>query len=111
MLTTNPAEKIKGIKRTAMLKKNAEADIVIARKLASNYWDSFYQLNPSDLLVVIKSGKVVMVSQEVANHFNLQNCKLIEAMNGKFYVPTQLVNPIGEHPLDFEPSFHVKLKG
>ena len=64
MLTTNPAAYFTSLKRSATIQSGGEADLVFAVMKEGNYWDSFYGINPSDIMVVMKGGKVIKASQE-----------------------------------------------
>ena len=42
------------------LKEGKVADLVIARRKANDVWESFFLLNPEDILLVIKDGAIIL---------------------------------------------------
>ncbi len=77
------------------------SDIVLAKCTRNNYWDSLYILEPEDILLVIKKGKIVFFDESV---FNMLDGKVPEEINwGKIrvqnsvkYIPASLIDGFGE---------------
>ena len=65
MLTTNAAT-CWGLQNLGALDQGKKADLVIARQKAGNgQWDSFYSINPEDILMVIQDGLIRLFDQEL----------------------------------------------
>jgi cytosine/adenosine deaminase-related metal-dependent hydrolase len=67
-LTASPA-KIRGLFNKGILKKNADADIVIAEKKGNNAMESFYELNPEAILMIIKNGNIILFDESMLPQF------------------------------------------
>lgn len=81
-LTTTPAETWE-LKELGSLGKGKQADLVIAK--TKNYpgdWDSFYGLNPEDILLVLREGDIKLFADEIAG--TLLKCGL--ELNGYYKV-------------------------
>jgi len=69
-LTTSPAY-IWKLNNKGSLKKSKTADIVVARQKNDNdLIDSFFQLNPEDILLIIKTGKIILFDQTLEPQLN-----------------------------------------
>jgi cytosine/adenosine deaminase-related metal-dependent hydrolase len=55
-----------GRRDTGHIAPGHTADLVIARKKASDPWDAFFAVTPEDLLLVLKDGQVVLRDPSVA---------------------------------------------
>jgi len=65
MLTSTPAN-VWGIEDCGRIEKNNNADIVIAKKKPGlNLMDSFFGLNPEDILMVIQKGQIALFDGEI----------------------------------------------
>ena len=60
MLTTTPAQ-VWGLKNYGAIKKDHVADIVIAE----NKNDSFFDLNPENILLVLKNGEIKLFDEKL----------------------------------------------
>jgi len=59
------ASKFWGLKTKGEIAVNKLADIVICKKKYSNNWETFYNINPEDILLIIKNGNVVFIDSEI----------------------------------------------
>ena len=59
------ASKIWGLKTKGEIAVNKLADIVICKKKHSSNWESFYKINPEDILLILKNGNVVFIDSEI----------------------------------------------
>ena len=64
-LTETPAE-VFSLPRQGRLIAGHAADICIARTSGQdNFWDAFYGVNPADLLMVLRGGRILLVDEEL----------------------------------------------
>ncbi|MGA7719993.1 MAG: amidohydrolase family protein [Ignavibacteriaceae bacterium] len=70
---TNKASDVWKIKSRGSISSNQTADIVICKMKYKNEWDSFYGTTPEDILLIIKSGKIVFIDEYLS-----QGIKLID---------------------------------
>jgi hypothetical protein len=69
-LTIAPAITWK-LHKKGSLKENQTADIIIARmKDARSITNSFFQINPEDILFVMKSGEIILHDQSLEDQLN-----------------------------------------
>lgn len=73
---TENAAKIWGINYKGSLSENFTADIIISKKKFPDVWESFYCINPEDILLILKNGKIVFMDEDLAKY-----CGLIEINN------------------------------
>ena len=59
------ASKVWGLKSKCKIEINKSADIVICKKKYKNNWESFYSINPEDILLILKNGIVVFIDSEL----------------------------------------------
>lgn len=72
-LTTTPAE-LWNIQNTGVLKTGMYADMVIAKKKASTgELDTFFGLNPEDILLVLKKGNIVLFDGVLLEQLNFND--------------------------------------
>ncbi|HUI30877.1 MAG TPA: amidohydrolase family protein [Candidatus Acidoferrales bacterium] len=57
---TSTAAKIWNLIGSGSLSPGCKADIVIAEKKSEDFFNSFYALNPGNILMVIKNGKIIL---------------------------------------------------
>lgn len=62
---TKTASEVWGLKNCGKLCKGKIADIVIVKKKSCNLFDSFYQTEPEDILVILKNGRLVLFDESV----------------------------------------------
>jgi len=66
------ASKVWGLKSKGKIEINNSADIVICKKKYKNNWESFYSINPEDILMIVKNGIVVFIDSElIIQHQNI----------------------------------------
>ena len=66
------ASKVWGLKSKCKIEINKSADIVICKKKYKNNWESFYSINPEDILLILKNGIVVFIDSElIIQHQNI----------------------------------------
>ncbi len=75
MLTTNAAA-CWGLSNLGVIDQGRKADLVIARQNPGNStWDSFYSINPEDILLVIQDGLIRLFDQELLESLCLDAIK------------------------------------
>jgi cytosine/adenosine deaminase-related metal-dependent hydrolase len=66
------ASKVWGLITKGKIELNKSADIVICKKKYKNNWESFYSINPEDILLIVKNGIVVFIDSElIIQHQNI----------------------------------------
>jgi hypothetical protein len=113
MLTTNAAS-CWDLALHGGLNAGMKADLVIARIKGSPSWDSFYAINPSDILIVLHDGKIRLFDAEAGSGLNRvvgfsmdKFSKIRIGKNEKFVfgdIP-QLMSKIKVHYPKFEPEW------
>jgi len=63
-LTISPAS-VWELSKKGSLKQDFRADITIGKKKQSSVWDSFYSLQPQDILLVLREGKALFFDQDI----------------------------------------------
>ena len=94
MVTTAPASLWKMHDR-GKLKKGMRADLVIARKLNLNALDSFFNLNPEDILLVVHNGDILLFdasleAQLTACHYPISDFSAISLNGSRKFVKGDL---------------------
>jgi cytosine/adenosine deaminase-related metal-dependent hydrolase len=82
-LTTTPA-KVWPMPCKGSITKDCDADLVIARKKNSNNIDSFFALNPEDILLVMHRGQISLFDEELSQQLHRRTkdyCKV--QLNGR----------------------------
>jgi len=62
---TETASKVWGLNTKGEIEINKSADIVICKKKFHNNWESFYNINPEDILLILKDGNIVFIDSEI----------------------------------------------
>ncbi len=71
---TENAAKVWKVKNAGTISPGSAADIVVAEKKTGTVLNSFYALGPADILIIIKSGKIILFDSKLSN-------QLIESKN------------------------------
>ena len=91
---TTTASDVWGFNDIGSLKTGKGADIVVARqKNEGDLLDRFFDINPADILLVIKKGKVVLFDESMYNpmaRLGNQNFSMVSFTKGKKYVKGDL---------------------
>jgi len=58
---TENASYIWDFKLKGKIEKNMIADIVICKKKFTDIWESFYNINPEDILLIVKNGRCIFI--------------------------------------------------
>ncbi|MES2006099.1 MAG: amidohydrolase family protein [Bacteroidota bacterium] len=60
------AARIWNMGSVGILRENQRADMVVARRNGrADLYDAFYAVNPEDILLVVKNGKIVLIDEEI----------------------------------------------
>lgn len=82
-VTVNPAE-IFGLKNTGKIEENYFADLVLAKKKHIDIWESFFSVNPEDIILIFKKGEVILLDEGILPKINLGNKHFYKFnLNGK----------------------------
>lgn len=101
---TKTAAEVWGLDNCGEISEGIIADIVIAKKRSDSLFDSFYQTNPEDILLVLKKGEIILNDESVKASISHQTEELNKFninMNGKKkfikYDTEKIFNEIKEH--------------
>ncbi len=61
------AVKVWNLQNKGSIETNNIADMVIAKMKFENEWESFYNINPEDILLILKNGEIVFIDAGLAN--------------------------------------------
>ena len=108
---TKTAAEVWGLKSYGEISERYIADIVIAKKRSDNSFESFYQTNPEDILLVLKNGKIILTDESVKDSISEQTEELNTfnevKVNGRIkfikYEIEKVLNDLKE--LNFYPHF------
>jgi cytosine/adenosine deaminase-related metal-dependent hydrolase len=92
-ITTNAAE-IWKMNLIGSILPGKTADILIIKKKIKNDWESFYDTNPEDILLIIKHGAIVFIDAGLAEEqsvINLQDFDLISIKTIRKYVTKGII--------------------
>jgi cytosine/adenosine deaminase-related metal-dependent hydrolase len=106
-LTTSPAN-LRGLHNIGILKENSNADVVVAEKKSGKPIDVFFELNPEDILMIMKTGNIILFDESLLSQFVDQKINTTEfcriCMNGRFkYVkgdPKNLIKQVRSYAKD-----------
>ncbi len=97
-LTSSPA-KIWNLKRRGAIAKDFDADIVIAEKKSDNFFNSFFSIDPKDILMIIKSGDIILFDErllnKIGNRINLPDYARVEQDKAIKFLKTNSDKGIG----------------
>ena len=68
-LTATPAG-VWNLELLGKIKENYSADLVVAENKLSSTWDSFFSLNPQDIILILKQGKIVLWDKSIKDQLN-----------------------------------------
>ena len=63
-VTSLPGELL-NVEDIGKIKKSYQADIVVVKKKRENNYDAFFNINPEDILLIIRSGKIVVFDESL----------------------------------------------
>jgi len=63
-ITSLPSELL-SIKDIGKIKNGYLADIVVVKKKSENNYDAFFNINPEDILLIIRSGKIILFDESL----------------------------------------------
>ncbi|MEP6673925.1 MAG: amidohydrolase family protein [Ferruginibacter sp.] len=70
MLTENPAA-VWGLNHAGKIAAGMNADVVVAkRKNIEDEFDAFFNINPEDILLIVRNGKILLFDEAVAGQLN-----------------------------------------
>jgi len=71
-ITSLPGE-LFNIRDTGKVKVGCRADIVIVKKKSENNYDAFFNVNPEDILLIIRDGKIILFDESLEQEFAYLN--------------------------------------
>jgi len=81
-LTSLPGELL-NIKEIGKIKEGYRADIVVVKKKSENNYEAFFNINPEDILLIIRDGKIILFDESLENEcgfLNYQKFKISESI-------------------------------
>lgn len=62
---TKTAAEVWGLNNCGSIEEGKNADIVIARQNTDNIYESFYNTNPEDILLILKNGEIILYDRTI----------------------------------------------
>ncbi len=94
------------LKDTGVISEGYKADIVISGKKSVSSYDSFYNTDPEDILLILKSGKIILYDQSIQDSLPVQELQKkyhAIAVSGKVkftnYNITKILNSLRKYNL------------
>ncbi|MDB5230295.1 MAG: hypothetical protein JWN76_1100 [Chitinophagaceae bacterium] len=87
-LTVNAAKAWKI--NSGLLRPGSFADIVIAKRKHADYYQSFYSLQPEDILLIVAGGKIVLFDNTIETQENKENFSQVWLHGSKKWVKGRL---------------------
>lgn len=78
-VTRNPAE-IFDLKNSGRIEENYFADLIIAKRKSEYIFESFFSVNPEDIILILKKGEVILFDEEI-----FHKIKLLDLEKKSFY--------------------------
>ncbi len=78
---TETASEIWQLSSAGELSANKLADIVVAKEKSGDLWENFYSINPEDILLITKNGKIIFMDEELQNKQPVINEKKFDLVN------------------------------
>lgn len=104
-VTKTPAEYWK-LNKSGIISEGYRADIVISGKKSGSSYDSFYNTDPEDILLILKSGKIILYDKSIEDSLpvqEFQNKFHATAVGGKIkyinYNITETMNSLRKYNL------------
>jgi len=91
---TESAAEVWNINSLGFLSVDHTADIVVIKNKNKNEWDSFYNTNPEDILLILKHGKIVFIDASLVEEepvIKLQYFDLISIKSIRKYVTKGII--------------------
>ena len=63
-MTSLPGELL-NVKDIGKIKNGCRADIVVVKKKSENNYDAFFNINPEDILLILRSGKIIFFDESL----------------------------------------------
>ena len=67
-----PGELLK-IKDIGKIKNNFRADVVVVKKKSEDNFEAFFNVNPEDILLIIRSGKIILFDESLEHECEYLN--------------------------------------
>lgn len=96
---TETPSRIWGINSTGSIAKNKNADLVIVKSKGSDNFESFYSIEPEDILLIIKNGRILLIDEKLQKDQAVVNeCDfdLIDIKSIRKFVTKGVINLIRE---------------
>ncbi len=71
-MTSMPGELL-NVNDIGKIKNGYRADIVVVKKKSENNYDTFFNINPEDILLIIRSGKIILFDESLEQEFAYLN--------------------------------------
>ncbi|MBL6449803.1 amidohydrolase family protein [Fulvivirga sp. 29W222] len=96
-LTSTPA-RIFNVNKLSVQSKGQMVDMVIAKKKYADSWESFYSLDPEDIMLIVKNGNIIYFDSTLQHKLPISENKFAPISLGKStkYLLNEMVEPIKE---------------
>ena len=81
-MTSLPGELL-NVKDIGKIKNGYRADIVVVKKKSENNYDAFFKVNPEDILLIIRSGKIILFDESLEHecaYLNYRKFKIRDSL-------------------------------
>lgn len=92
-ITWLPGELL-NVKVTGKIKNGYLADIVVVKKKNENNYDAFFNINPEDILLIIREGKVILFDESLENEFAFLNYDKFKIRSSRKFTTNEIVEVI-----------------
>ena len=92
-MTSLPGELL-NVKGIGKIKNGYQADIVVVKKKSENNYDAFFNINPEDILLIIREGKVILFDESLENEFAFLNYDKFKIRSSRKFTTNEIVEVI-----------------
>jgi cytosine/adenosine deaminase-related metal-dependent hydrolase len=92
-MTSLPGELL-NVKGTGKIKNGYQADIVVVRKKRENNYDAFFNVNPEDILLIIRSGKIMLFDESLEHECAYLNYRKFKIRGSVKFTDKEIVSII-----------------
>jgi len=92
-MTSLPGELL-NVKDIGKIKNGCRADIVVVKKKSENHYDAFFNINPEDILLIIRSGKIILFDESLEHECAYLNYRRFKIRGAVKFTDKEIVSVI-----------------
>jgi cytosine/adenosine deaminase-related metal-dependent hydrolase len=92
-MTSMPGELLNA-KDIGKIKNGYRADIVVVKKKSENNYDAFFKVNPEDILLIIRSGKIILFDESLEHECAYLNYRKFKIRGTVKFAEKEIVSVI-----------------